>query len=377
MNALHESQIEALANYQAITETWDTEQAVEVLQKHDWDVSKASIEFFSTDNTTNVIGNLVQQVPQVELPRPVNDSWGKKIKNIVSGLWKTIIPEEIRGENSSAAEVFITRLQETRPLGIVFNTLQFQELLSVAYEQRKLIFVYLHAFNDEYPREVFNDIRLVRALEKEFICWGVDSDSSEGLMIKRQLNIEVFPCVVLVRVLDPKKPIVLEKNSGYLDSHDLLGLIEKYLSRASVELLQERRLRETQEEELKEAERITLLKAKEKCEKEAKEKRDCEKKETLKAERKNEILARVGNEPDPADDVAQVSFKLPSGKRIERRFFKHMPVQVLYDYLESLDIFASELATGFPSITLSNYTNTLEAEGVFPKSVIHVREANN
>ena len=35
MNLLPDARQEAIANYQAITETWDTERAVEILTKHD------------------------------------------------------------------------------------------------------------------------------------------------------------------------------------------------------------------------------------------------------------------------------------------------------------------------------------------------------
>ena len=101
-----------------------------------------------------------------------------------------------------------------------------------------------------------------------------------------------------------------------------------------------------------------------------------ERKRIQKEQRKCEIMHRLSSEPPLGNDAAQVSFKLQSGKRIERRFGKTEPVQMLYDYLESIDVIGSELTTGFPSTILVNRESSLEAEGIYPKSVIHVREAN-
>ena len=380
MSDLQDPQKEALANYQAITETWDTDRAVEMLQRCDWDVTRASSEFFSL-GTAAVTHQAFEPFPNnflggQEPQRPRSDSWGKTIHSMVASLWKSIVPEEIRGEKSRSARIFSSRMQEQGRVPMNFSSLEFQELLMHCFEEEKLLLVYVHAFNDQYPQELFSDIRLVRVLDKEFVCWGVDSSTEEGQMLKKELRIEVFPCIVLLKVKDPKKPEVLEKKCGYLDSRDLLSLIEKYISTASLELLQERRLRELQQEELKEAEMLTLRRDRERKEKEEGEKKEEERKLVQKAQRKCEVMHRIGIEPEIGHDTAQVSFKLPSGKRIERRFAKTEPVQMLYDYLESLDIIASELTTGFPSTILSNRENSLEAEGIFPKSVIHVREAN-
>ena len=192
-----------------------------------------------------------------------------------------------------------------------------------------------------------------------------------------QLALEIFPCYVVIKVENPKKPLVLEKNSGYLDSRQILRNIGKFTSNASQELIQERLLREIQQEELKEAERLALQREKEKNDKIVQEKQEAERKTKELEEKKANLIARIGHEPEEGPNIAQVSFKLPSGKRVDRRFQKSEKVQVLYDYLEFININNIELITGVPSKVLQNRNSSLETEGVYPKSVVHVRELYN
>ena len=196
-------------------------------------------------------------------------------------------------------------------------------------------------------------------------------------MLTSQLQIDLFPCTLVIKVQDPKRPAILEKNSGYLESNSLIRILEKYLNTTTQILLQERRLREHQQEELKEAERITIQREKDKNEKIERERIETERKIQEQEARKRQLLEKIGIEPLESENSAQISFKLPSGKRLDRRFLKSERIQTLFDYLESVNIYATELTAGFPSVVLQNRENSLETEGIFPKCVIHLRESNN
>ena len=52
---------------------------------------------------------------------------------------------------------------------VSFNCLEFSELLVYCFEQEKLLFLYLHGYSEDYPKEVFSDNRLVALLNKEFV----------------------------------------------------------------------------------------------------------------------------------------------------------------------------------------------------------------
>ena len=90
-------------------------------------------------------------------------------------------------------------------------------------------------------------------------------------------------------------------------------------------------------------------------------------------------------EPDEKNkDACCIKFKYPSGdKEKERRFLKTEKVDILYSYIKSIgrEIFFEQDATdfdlmsGFPPKNLENSKNkTLEEEGLYPNSVIQIKE---
>ena len=95
------------------------------------------------------------------------------------------------------------------------------------------------------------------------------------------------------------------------------------------------------------------------------------------------ILPEEPSENDP--DVCHIIFRPPDGeKTIERRFLKTDKISILYDYVKSIgrEIFmepdASDfdiLCSGFPPKNLeTKKNNTLEEEGMFPNSILQIRE---
>lgn len=384
MNNLQDSQKEAIANFQAITETWDSEQAMEVLQRHNWDVTQASNDFLSSSphlSSSHISDSLNSSIPGQNILSLSNSSqnpvsWGKQLSHIFSSIWKSIVPEAIRGEISVSAQEFSRKMTELCRAPVEFSGLRFQELLSYSHDQKVPLFIYLHAFSDEYPQELFSDSRLVSFLNKEYIYWGVDHSSDEGQMLKRLLNIEIFPFVAIIQVKNPKKPLVLARNSGYLDVRQLMDMLENHSNNADPELLQERRLRAQQQEELREAERVMMMQERKAKEKIEEEKKMQEIKDKQKQEKYEMLKKNVGSEPQPSENTALVSFRLAAGKRLERSFDKGKKVSILYEYLEMNDVLATELVFGFPSKSLMDREKSLEEEGVYPKCVIHVREAN-
>ena len=91
------------------------------------------------------------------------------------------------------------------------------------------------------------------------------------------------------------------------------------------------------------------------------------------------------NEPEESNsDVCRILFRYPDGeKNSERRFLKTDQINILYNYVKSLGkeifsepkLFNFDLFTGFPAKNLENSKNkTLEEEGLFPSSMIQIRE---
>ena len=92
------------------------------------------------------------------------------------------------------------------------------------------------------------------------------------------------------------------------------------------------------------------------------------------------------DEPDENNpNVCRIAFRIPDGeKNIERRFLKTDKIAALFNFVKSIgrDIFMEPDATdfdilciGFPPKNLEDKkNNTLEEEGLFPNSILQIRE---
>ena len=135
-------------------------------------------------------------------------------------------------------------------------------------------------------------------------------------------------------------------------------------------------------------------------ERQAEEKEKKEKEEKKKElEEKNKILKKnedyeeevniakmiVKEEPEENNpDVCHIKFRFPDGeKSIERRFLKSDKIAALYNYVKSIgreifsepDSFDFDILFGYPPQNLENKkSNTLEEEGLFPNSILQIRE---
>ena len=128
---------------------------------------------------------------------------------------------------------------------------------------------------------------------------------------------------------------------------------------------------------------------KEKEEKEKKKKEEEKEKEIIKNEQEEkEIFSKlIPSEPDDNNpDKCIIIFRLPDGeKNIQRKFLKTDKISVLYDYIKSLgrEIYSEDQYHSFSIIQtfpFKNFedklNNTLEEEGLFPNSVLQIRENN-
>ena len=130
---------------------------------------------------------------------------------------------------------------------------------------------------------------------------------------------------------------------------------------------------------------------KEKREEEEKRKQIDEEKRIQKIKKDYEDEAEFAKmilppEPDENNpDICKIAFRTPDGeKQIERRFLKTDQIATLYNYVKSIgrDIFTEPdskdfdiLCIGFPPKNLEDKkNNTLEQEGLFPNSILQIRE---
>ena len=159
--------------------------------------------------------------------------------------------------------------------------------------------------------------------------------------------------------------------------------------RDSIYNLTDAQVLQKREREMRELER--QQEEKEKKEEEEKKKIIEEENRLKKIKKDYETEAEIAKmilpeEPkDDNPDVCHIVFRVPDGgKNIERKFLKTDKISSLYNYVKSIgrDIFMEPDATdfdllsiGFPPTNLESKKNsTLEQEGLFPNSMIQIRE---
>jgi FAS-associated factor 2 len=396
---LSEEQHETLLNFQAITENWDQNLAVQILNRNAWVLHDAINEYMVYTGNLNQVhvstasrgqtqsfydDEILEAPPRVVRSNTVtsrpasNNSFLSKIKNTFGSVIAVPVPL-----HSIAADKFKDRLTRiTDGECPVVSTLMLPEVIASAKSRKKMLAMYVHPSEVPwtYILEVFSHDLTIEILNSHFIFWAVEKDSPDGEIITNLLKPELFPCLAVVNTEHPQ-PIILEKLEGTHSTEKVISFLSRnYTTRPVIDhnqkrLIEERKLRSRQERELKEAEKILIdrqkeqQRAKEELEKKEKEERNrlemVEKEKQLKIE-------KVGPEPDE-NDSCLVIFRMPDGKKVERRFGKERNLQVLYDFLEVLGWFGCEILFGFPSKVICELDEILETSALYPKALVIVR----
>ena len=156
-----------------------------------------------------------------------------------------------------------------------------------------------------------------------------------------------------------------EENMNYDFLNDFKDYNNMKLSDGQILAYQELKLRELEKmEEQKNIEKEKIIE---------------EKKES------NKIKENLKQEPDDDNpDKCIILFRFPDGeKSVQRKFLKQDKIKVLYDFIKSLgrDIFMEEDHHHFSLLQTFPYklfdeiqNNTLEQEGLFPNSVLQIKE---
>ena len=187
-------------------------------------------------------------------------------------------------------------------------------------------------------------------------------------------------CEIILECLSKKRINV----NHIQDDYEFQRKATKNLS--PLELL-ERQKRELQEVE-KEAQMKEIAKQME-LEKEQKEKEE-RKKIELNLQKKNSLERRTKEylkenllaEPIKDSNTCTISFRMPDGTLLERRFSKNWKIVEMYNFIGSLDNVLTEeetefdLIIPFPMKVYNDMNQTFEQAGLFPNAMLVVREHN-
>lgn len=374
---------EAVQNFCAFTGNWDVEIAIRYLTKNNWDVSAAYNDFMGYAQQRPPIVEDRPQVAeraqrvernQVEPVRPVEQegggffSWiGNSISNIFSGLFTT-----------TPSSPFVAHLEsiqiQNRP---IIALMPFEEASNLALEQNKLLLIYVHHAHtgDRFLRNVLCSSEIITLINQAYVFLAYLATNEEGFLTVARYSGD--QAVVFV-MIDPFTSEAIDKLTLAPNKTQLRNFLVNRMGNQSVnddvQKIQDRMIREQQEKELREAEEIQIRKAEEESIRlqliyEQKQAEEMIKRE--EEERKYKKERMIGEEPPTGPDATQITFRLPSGEKLERRFLQDTKIEVLYLFLETKGFGNIEIVSGFPPKVVRD--GSLQSEGLVPRALMHVR----
>lgn len=385
-------QHETLLNFQAITENWDPTISLQILHRNNWNLQEAINEYEAFTHHLEyfepTLSSSVYEEPIIEpQPRratgsfrsePQKKSFFSKIKSVIGEIIVNPIPVY-----STSIEKFKHTLESLSPgLNPVVNTLILKDVIVYSRDKKRMLAIYIQNAETswEYTKQILCNDLTVMVLNDFYVFWPVEKESIDGEIAEHVLKPLSYPCFAVVDTSSPQ-PVVLEKLEGFYEVEKIISFLSRnYIPRPVItqpnkQLIQERKLRAQQERELREAEKIVEAKKIQEL-KEKEERRKKEEEERLKKieeeQRIKDKMERIGTEPD-GPDASFVTFRMPDGSKVERRFGKRQKVSVLYDFIETVRILKFEILFGFPALVLSDMDVTIEDAGIHPKALLIVR----
>lgn len=403
MNLLPDQE-EKLVNFQAITEHWDTESSIQILERNNWSLEKATTEFMmnsysNSDSFHEIYSSLPETPPRPAFNIPAEIAEALNRDQIAPPPEKTGFFTKIRAffeeiitpqssDISKAAEAFEQKVKNKRPQWTPqFFTGSLKNVISETNKLGKMLVMYIcsEQIKAEYTVQTLCNQAVVGLLSQNYVIWAVDKESSDGMLAEKLLRSSNYPCLAIISVRNVEKPVVLAKLQGQRSVEQVVEFLSAQISPIisynprQAELERERQLRASQEQELREAERI--LKERVQQEELKKQSELLRKQAEMEEKQKRENLRQAKIEelgPEPNNPEATfVSFRMPNGSKLERRFDKDRKVQVLYDFLEINECSGIEILFGFPSTVVDNLQLSIDEAGLHPKALVIVRKKEN
>ncbi|XP_071451650.1 FAS-associated factor 2 [Hetaerina americana] len=274
---------------------------------------------------------------------------------------------------------FVTEFESNfGPVHPVFFRGSYSDALAHAKRDLRFLIVYLHSPQHQdtptFCRSTLGDQEFVAFVDSQALFWGCSVTTPEGYRVALMLRECSYPFLALL-VLRDSRMTVVGRLEGAAGPQELIATLQELMSENEASLIAARAdrnersftqtLRRQQDEAYEES--LRADREKERRRKEERERIEEEmrlKEEAIREEQKRieeirrqkiDWATRVPEEPSADDpEAVHVVIKLPTGKRLERRFRLRHTLQSLYYYVfchpESPDSF--EIATNFPKKVL-------------------------
>ena len=388
---------EKIENFKLLIENQDDEIAINYLQKTDWDESTAAnlyneerTQIYNPETTSTTIINKVDKkdinkYEEILIPYPQKFNLINSLFCIFKAFPKNDPCIDLFSpvnDTKKYLDDFILFLKNRVGIIVIYNQNNFEQIKKLANQLIEL------SLNEE-----------MKNIQK--VIFPIFDKSDIGQEMIKNGKIDKFPTLLLCKYKNNKNLYIIEKitesinktllseklkniyssikkreSSKKKNSNINLNLNKKPIFSAGDIIAQQKR-------DLEELERMVNEK-REKKEKEELEKKKKEE-ELIKLNEKIELIKKnLPEEPNDSNpNKSIIVFRYPDGKKnIERKFLKNHTIQILYDFVESLgrEIYTEEnlnkfiLIQTFPFKKYEDKEKTLEEEGLYPNSVIQIKE---
>ena len=388
---------EKIENFKLLIENQDDEIAINYLQKTDWDESTAAnlyneerTQIYNPETTSTTIINKVDKkdinkYEEILIPYPQKFNLINSLFCIFKAFPKNDPCIDLFSpvnDTKKYLDDFILFLKNRVGIIVIYNQNNFEQIKKLANQLIEL------SLNEE-----------MKNIQK--VIFPIFDKYDIGQEMIKNGKIDKFPTLLLCKYKNNKNLYIIEKitesinktllseklkniyssikkreSSKKKNSNINLNLNKKPIFSAGDIIAQQKR-------DLEELERMVNEK-REKKEKEELEKKKKEE-ELIKLNEKIELIKKnLPEEPNDSNpNKSIIVFRYPDGeKNIERKFLKNHTIQILYDFVESLgrEIYTEEnlnkfiLIQTFPFKKYEDKEKTLEEEGLYPNSVIQIKE---
>lgn len=372
---------ELIQNFCAFTMNPNTDIAVQYLTQANWDLTlaynlySAQIPVHEEEHREVFARPANAGNREVAANVQIDEGWGvMTIPYMVGGFVKSTLSSIYSYFFPPRLDTFQGYLLSQAFQSPKMTALPLPGAIQYALDRGKRTLIYLHneAYGEQFIQQVLCDRQSISIINDIYVLYAHYANSEQGQEI---INLLAHGQDMVFAVIQGEEIIGKLENLPTLDQflQFLVGYSGDTQSR-EVRQIQDRIIRKQQESDLQEAERIVLQRA----ENELKAIQEQERKKTQeleeKAKKESEIKRRldlIGEEPPAGPNVSTISFRLPSGEKIDRRFNNSIEINLLYCYIESKGLANFELVFGYPSIVLKD--GTIESQNMNPRALVHVR----
>ncbi|KAI8849474.1 hypothetical protein BC829DRAFT_182361 [Chytridium lagenaria] len=281
----------------------------------------------------------------------------------------------------------------------------YSQALDVAKRELRYLFVYLqssdHDDTPDFNRNTMTSERFINYIqEQNFLVWAGDIKESESFLVSNVLLATRYPFIALIAP-QGSRMVVVDRVEGPSSPEELITALSHHVNRfdSNINAIRADRERQDQARSIREQQDQAYqasLRADQEKERKAQEERDRirkekEEAEKLEMERENKIEMRMRRREElrqnlpvepaaTAKDIAKISLRLPSGERVVRRFNADDKIELVYNFIESMDLSPISIEADivavntYPRKVLLDKTQTLKEAGLVPSASLIVEE---